>query len=57
MKPPFRRIWIVSVDHSVVGVRATKREATETAELMREQSITGVLFVVFGPYVFSGRGR
>jgi hypothetical protein len=44
-----RRVWLVFVDHSVVGVWRTRREAREAAKL--RGSIGRLPLFVIGPYV------
>lgn len=45
-----RRLWVVLCDHSVVGVRKTKREAEATVRLRQRQTISNVEHYVAGPY-------
>jgi hypothetical protein len=49
----FRRVWLVLCDHSIVGVKRTKREAEDTVLLRQEQTITNILYFIDGPFVRS----
>lgn len=48
-----RRVWLVLVDHSVVGVFRSKKEARESIR-WRNHSINRLPHFVAGPYVLRG---
>lgn len=51
------RLWAVFADHSVLGVRRTKREAEAVAQLLRSVSLPDIEYRVAGPYVLLQRGQ
>lgn len=51
-----RRVWLVLVDHSVVGVFRSKKEARDSIR-WRNNSINKLPHFVAGPYVLQRGGK
>lgn len=47
----WKRLWLVLVDHSVVGVKGTKQEAEDAVRLRQEHTISNVEHYIDGPFV------
>lgn len=48
------RVWLVWVDHSVLGVWSTRSGAKRAAKLRAKDSLLEVEYHVMGPYVLAG---
>ncbi len=49
--PPFKRVWLVFCDHSVVGVWRSRKEAEEAIELRSAGGLFQVEHYLAGPFV------
>lgn len=47
------RIWLVSCDHSIVGVWKTKHEATAAVRLRQRHTISNITHFIMGPFLLS----
>jgi hypothetical protein len=50
-------VWLVWVDHSVLGVWSTEAKARRAARLRVRDSLLEVEYRVVGPYVLQERSR
>jgi hypothetical protein len=45
-----KRVWLVFVDHSIVGVWRNKRDADKAVRLRQQHAISNITHFVAGPY-------
>ena|SRR5688572_18982293 len=48
-----RRVWLVFVDHSILGVWRSKREATAAVRLRQRHTVSNVAHFIAGPFVLA----
>lgn len=54
---PYKSVYLVFIDHSVIGAWPTKRRARDAMRTLLSQSLMKLTFLIAGPYVLKERKK
>lgn len=54
---PYKSVYLVFVDHSIIGAWPTKRRARTAMRVLLSESLLKLTFLIAGPYVLRARAR